>query len=154
MVGPGGLMPRLFDPVATDFSYKRLRGPNEELRHDPLVNLNPSSAERRKSATSSPAPAHTCIMCSRTFSTSEEVQRHLLAEHIAAAATAAGTTNNEATNVEQPSIGSAAVMAVGDDEKKEDVETAGSDRDSSRQAGTFRYNCVLFGFFCRNASDY
>jgi hypothetical protein len=114
---PGRLVTRLLEPDSGAFTYRRLRAEHEDLHHDPLVNLNPvagtgtaapdtgvletaapaaasRSLERRKSGEGKTAVAlntvsHLCIVCGRSFSSSEEVQCHLLVEHVAAAASAA-----------------------------------------------------------------
>jgi hypothetical protein len=115
---PGRLVTRLLEPDSGAFTYRRLRAEHEDLHHDPLVNLNPvaisgSGPDSGVSETAPPAAAslsqelrtsggegktavalntvsHLCIVCGRSFSSSEEVQCHLLVEHVAAAAVAAG----------------------------------------------------------------
>jgi hypothetical protein len=117
---PGRLVNRLLEPDSGAFTYRRLRAEHEDLHHDPLVNLNPvagtgtavpdsglsetaapaaaspRSQERRKSggegktAVALNTVSHLCIVCGRSFSSSEEVQCHLLVEHVAAAAAAGG----------------------------------------------------------------
>jgi hypothetical protein len=111
---PGRLVTRLLEPDSGAFTYRRLRAEHEDLHHDPLVNLNPvaisgsgpdsgvsetaapRSQERRqsggegKTAVALNTVSHLCIVCGRSFSSSEEVQCHLLVEHVAAAAAAGG----------------------------------------------------------------
>jgi hypothetical protein len=108
---PGRLVTRLLEPDSGAFTYRRLRAEHEDLHHDPLVNLNPvaisgsgpgvsetaapRSQERRqsggegKTAVALNTVSHLCIVCSSSFSSSEEVQCHLLVEHVAAAAASA-----------------------------------------------------------------
>ena len=123
---PGRLLPRLFDPTTASFSYKRLRGEHEDLYHDPLVNLNPqvaASKYRRKSSSGGdcsdiPPLSHACIVCSRAFASSEEVQRHLLVAHVIAAATTAVAAADDRmaapTVIDQPVSGETAVKVRAD----------------------------------------
>jgi hypothetical protein len=136
---PGRLFPRLFDSAS--FSYKRLRGVHEEIYHDPLVNLNPqvttaaaaAALDRRRSSggESSPACHHACIMCSRAFASSHEVQRHLLAEHVGSAA---ATTDNRAASPPPPAA--AVVDPLGGDSsevKESDKEAVDCEKNAARQ---------------------
>lgn len=169
---PGRLMTRLLDLDTGCFTYKRLRAEHDDLYHDPLVNLNPlvnfvgsgepSAAASRdtKDRNSSNGGAdgrtrtpvgggasahHLCIVCSRSFFTSEEVQYHLLVEHVAAATTAvAAGRSGEAASLLAPSSSVATIdravsvveearKARGEDRQRDAVSPAESTSNRSER---------------------
>jgi hypothetical protein len=164
MPQPGRLVTRLLEPDSGAFTYRRLRAEHEDLHHDPLVNLNPvagtgtaapdggvsetappssasRSQERRtsggegKTTVALNTVSHLCIVCGRSFSSSEEVQCHLLVEHVAAAASAsAAAAGGGETMPPPPAVKVEEAKIVEEEEILSDASCGLLDASSNRKA--------------------
>jgi hypothetical protein len=155
---PGRLVTRLLEPDSGAFTYRRLRAEHEDLHHDPLVNLNPvaisgygpdsgvsetaapRSQERRqsggegKTAVALNTVSHLCIVCGRSFSSSEEVQCHLIVEHVAAAAAASAAAAGGGETMPPPPVKVEEPKIFEEEEILSVASSGPSDASSNRKA--------------------